>query len=69
MHIYSYDSEMRQLLEDGHTTVPKQATSDMIPILNEKEKNSTINELNAARKFSLCTDGTRMMCDIDGFVS
>jgi hypothetical protein len=41
----------------------------MIPILNEKEKNSTINELNAARKFSLCTDGTRMMCDIDGFVS
>jgi hypothetical protein len=69
MHIHSYDSEMRQHLEDGHTTVPRQATSDLIPLLDDKEIKQTISELKAAKKFSLCTDRTRMMCDIDGFVS
>ena len=51
-------SEMRNLLEDGHATCPKQACSDLIPLLLKKEESQTISELDEASAFSISSDGT-----------
>ena len=56
--ILDADSEFRQLLEDGHSSCPKQACSDLIPSLNKKEHLLTLEELNGATSFSISTDGT-----------
>ena len=51
-------SEIRQLFEDNHGTCPKQACSDLIPLLHKKEQMETLRELNAATAFSISSDGT-----------
>ena len=50
--------EIRLLLEDYHAICPKQACSDMIPLLRKKEHVETISELNEAAAFSISSDGT-----------
>ena len=61
-------SEIRDLFEDGHSTCPKQACSDFIPLLNKKELLKTIEELNEAKAFSICTDGTINVAEAFGMV-
>lgn len=51
-------SEIRNLLEDGHAKCPKQACSDMIPLLQKKEYDETVSELSRVSSFSLSSDGT-----------
>lgn len=51
-------SEIRTLFEDGHVKCPKQACSDMIPLLNRKEHEDTIKELDDVSAFSISSDGT-----------
>lgn len=62
-------NELRSRLEDGHCALPLNAITDCIPSLNDRERNLTIDEMNKAKKISFASDGTRMMCDIDGIVS
>lgn len=49
---------MRQLLKNGHAMCPKQACSDLILLLHEKEQSETIRELDEATAFSISSDGT-----------
>lgn len=51
-------SEIRDLLEDGHSKCPKQACSDMIPLLYKKEYAEIVKELNEVKSFSISSDGT-----------
>jgi hypothetical protein len=51
-------SEIRDLLEDGHAKCPKQACSDMIPLLHKKEYGEIIKELDEVNSFSISSDGT-----------
>ena len=51
-------SEVRQLFEDNHSTCPKQACSDLIPLLHKKEQLETLKELEEATAFSISSDGT-----------
>lgn len=57
-------NEMRQLLEDGHSSCPKQACSDLIPSLNKKEHLLTLEELHGASSFSISTDGTINVAEV-----
>ena len=51
-------SEIRDLLEDGHAKCPKQACSDLIPLLYKKEYTEIVKELNEVNSFSISSDGT-----------
>ena len=51
-------SEIRDLLEDGHAKCPKQACSDMIPLLYKKEYEEIVRELDDVHSFSISSDGT-----------
>lgn len=61
-------SEMRDLLEDGHATCPKQACSDFIPLLLDKERTETISELDEAGTFSISSNGTINVAEALGVV-
>ena len=67
--ILDVGSEIRDLFEDCHSTCPKQACSDFIPLLNKNELSKTIEELNEAKAFSICTDGTINVAEAFGMVS
>lgn len=62
-------SALRNLLEDGHATCPKQACSDSIPLLNKREQMATIAELDDARSFSISSDGTMNVAECLAIVS
>lgn len=51
-------SEIRELLEDGHSKLPKQSCTDLIPALNKREHFEVLRELNEVEAFSICSDGT-----------
>jgi hypothetical protein len=51
-------SELREIIEDQHFTVPKDSCASLIPSINELERQRTIDELKEAVSYSICSDGT-----------
>jgi hypothetical protein len=57
-------SEVRDFSEDLHYGCSKQGCSDYTPVLNKKELDKTIEEMNEAKVFSICSDGTINVAEV-----